>query len=254
MEAMNQPLRALIVEDEFHSRETLKGFLRTYCPEVQLVEEASSVDEAVSKISGLRPELVFMDIELQTGTGFDVLRRVSHLDFHLIFTTAFEHYAIKAIKFSSIDYLLKPIDMEELQAAVQKASQLRAMESRQTLLENLLNNLKTPHPENHKISLSTAEGVEFIPTREIFFCEANGSYTDFHLQDGRKLVVSKNLKEYENILQNHRFMRVHNSFLINLQEVKKYVRTDGGYIVMNNDKVVSISQSKRDEFLKNMGF
>ena len=108
--------------------------------------------------------------------------------------------------------------------------------------------------DQHKICLSTAEGVEFIPAKEILFCEANGSYTDFHLNDGRKLVVSKNLKEYENMLQHHRFMRVHNSFLINLQEVKKFVRSDGGYIVMNNDKIVSISQTKRDEFLKNMGF
>lgn len=251
---MNNPLKAIIVEDEFHSRETLKGFLREYCPEVQLIEEAGSVEDAVLKISGLRPELVFMDIELQTGTGFDVLTRLSHLDFHLIFTTAFEHYAIKAIKFSSIDYLLKPIDKEELQAAVVKAQQLREMENRQKLLENLLSNLKSPAPENHKISLSTAEGVEFIPTRDILFCEASGAYTQFILTDGRKLLVSKNLKEYENILQNLAFMRVHNSFLINLDEVKKYVRSEGGYIVMNNDKQVSISPSKKEEFLRRMGY
>lgn len=251
---MTNLLKALIVEDEFHSRETLKGFLREYCPEVELMEEAANVEDAVFKISSLRPELVFMDIELQTGTGFDVLHRVSHLDFHLIFTTAFEHYAIKAIKFSSIDYLLKPIDREELQAAVQKALQLREMVDRQKMLENLLTNLRTPAPENHKISLSTAEGVEFIPTKEILFCEANGAYTQFNLSDGRKLLVSKNLKEYENILQNLPFMRVHNSFLINLEEVKKYVRSEGGYIVMNNDKQVSISPTKRDEFLRRMGF
>ncbi|WP_296705720.1 LytTR family DNA-binding domain-containing protein [Algoriphagus sp.] len=251
---MKTQLKAIIVEDEFHSRETLKGFLREYCPEVLLLEEASSVEDAVIKISGLRPELVFMDIELQTGTGFDVLQRVSHLDFHLIFTTAFEHYAIKAIKFSSIDYLLKPIDMEELQAAVQKALQLSENENRQKLLENLLNNFKSHSSENHKISLSSSEGVEFIPSKEILFCEANGAYTHFHLQDGRKLLVSKNLKEYENILQGHSFMRVHNSFLINLEEVKKYVRSEGGYIVMNNNKQVSISPSKKDEFLKRMGF
>jgi len=251
---MNHPLKAIIVEDEFHSRETLKGFLREYCPEVQLVDEASSVEDAVHKISSMRPELVFLDIELQTGTGFDVLQRVSHLDFHLIFTTAFEHYAIKAIKFSSIDYLLKPIDIEELQVAVGKALQLRVQENRQKLVENLLANLQSPASENHKISLSTAEGVEFVPTREILFCEANGAYTQFNLTDGKKLLVSKNLKEYENILQSHRFMRVHNSFLINLDEVKKYIRSEGGYIVMNNDKQVSLSPTKREDFLKRMGY
>lgn len=251
---MNQPLKAIIVEDEFHSRETLKGFLREYCPEVQLIEEASQVEEAVGKISSLRPELVFLDIELQTGTGFDVLQRVSHLDFHLIFTTAFEHYAIKAIKFSSIDYLLKPIDREELQAAVQKAGHIRAEENRQKMFENLLNNLQNPTPEHHKIPLSTSDGVEFIPSKDILFCEASGAYTQFHLVDGRKLLVSKNLKEYENILPSSSFMRVHNSFLINLDEVKKYVRSEGGYILMNNDKIVSISGSKREEFLKRMGY
>ncbi len=249
---MNPTLNALIVEDEFHSRETLKGFLRAYCPEVMLLDEASSVEDAVLKITSLRPDLVFMDIVLQTGTGFDVLQRVSHLDFHLIFTTAFEHYAIKAIKFSSIDYLLKPIDREELSSAVQRALQLKDGENRQKIFENLLSNLNSPHPDLQRISLSTAEGVEFIPIKEISYCEANGAYTQFVLKDGRKLLVSKNLKEYENILQHRSFMRVHNSFLINLDEVKKFVRSEGGYILMRNDKQVSISPSKREEFLKRM--
>ena len=251
---MTPKLNAIIVEDEFHSRETLKSFLEEYCPEVTVQDTATSVTEAVEKITQLRPDLVFMDIELQTGTGFDVLQKVRHLDFHLIFTTAFEHYAIKAIKFSSIDYLLKPIDLEELIAAVQKVKHLIASENRQNLLENLLSNMQTGSSENRKICLSTAEGIEFIPTREILLCEANGSYTDFHLSDRRKLVVSKNLKEYENMLQDANFMRVHNSFLINLGEVKKFVRAEGGYIVMNNDKQVSISPVKREEFLKRMGF
>ncbi|WP_111669483.1 LytR/AlgR family response regulator transcription factor [Algoriphagus litoralis] len=247
-------LNAIIVEDEFHSRETLKSFLKEYCPEVAVVDTAATVTEAVEKISQLHPDLVFMDIELQTGTGFDVLQKVRHLDFHLIFTTAFEHYAIKAIKFSSIDYLLKPIDLDELILAVQKAKNLIASENHQHLLENLLSNMQSGSLENRKICLSTAEGVEFIPTKEILFCEANGSYTDFHLSDRRKLVVSKNLKEYENMLQDANFMRVHNSFLINLGEVKKYIRAEGGYIVMNNDRQVSISPGKREEFLKRMGF
>ena len=166
---MAPKLNAIIVEDEFHSRETLKSFLADYCPEVAVKDTAATVTEAVEKISQLRPDLVFMDIELQTGTGFDVLSKVRHLDFHLIFTTAFEHYAIKAIKFSSIDYLLKPIDLDELILAVQKAKNLIASENRQNLLENLLSNIQSGTSENRKICLSTAEGVEFIPTREILF-------------------------------------------------------------------------------------
>ena len=213
---MNAKLSVIIVEDEFHSRETLKSFLKEYCPDVDVKDTAATVDEAIEKITHFRPDLVFMDIELQTGTGFDVLQKVRHLEFHLIFTTAFEHYAIKAIKFSSIDYLLKPIDLEELIVSVQKAKKLIESESRQNLLENLLSNMQSSSSENRKICLSTSEGVEFIPTKDILFCEANGSYTDFHLSDRRKLVVSKNLKEYENMLNDSNFMRVHNSFLINL--------------------------------------
>lgn len=248
-----KPLQVIIVEDEFHSRETLKTFLEEYCPEVEVLDTASNVEEAITKISNYQPNLVFMDIELQTGTGFDVIQKIKHLNFHLIFTTAFEHYAIKAIKFSSIDYLLKPIDLEELLEAVQKAKSLVQEESRQHLLENLLSNFQTPTLENRKICLATSEGIEFIPTNQISYCEANGSYTDFHLTDGRKLVVSKNLKEYENLLGEMNFMRVHNSFLINLGEVKKFVKSEGGYIVMNNDRQVSISNSKRDAFMKRMG-
>ncbi|PZV83162.1 LytTR family two component transcriptional regulator [Algoriphagus aquaeductus] len=246
-------LRVIIVEDEYHSRETLKGFLETYCPETEILDTASQVAEAVQKITHHRPDLVFMDIELQTGTGFEVLQQVTDLDFHLIFTTAFEHYAIQAIKFSSIDYLLKPIDLDELIAAVAKAKKRVQSQSRQSLLENLLQNMLGGSSEFKKICLSTAEGIEFIPTREILYCEANGSYTDFHLVDKRKLVVSKNLKEYENLLGDFNFMRVHNSFLINLGEVKKYVRSEGGYIVMNNEKQVAISGTKKEEFLRRMG-
>ncbi len=246
-------LSTIIVEDEFHSREMLKSFLREYCPEVEVKEEAKNVEEAVQKISTMKPELVFMDIELQSGTGFDVLKSLENLDFHLIFTTAFEHYAIKAIKFSSLDYLLKPIDVEELQNAVKKAVDASSDNSQQDLLQNLMSNLSGPTNANKKISLATAEGVEFVPIDQIFYCEANGSYTNFHLTDNRKLVVSKNLKEYENMLADAKFMRVHNSFLINLQEVKRFVKSEGGYIVMNNDAQISISNSKREEFLRQMG-
>lgn len=246
-------ITAVIVEDEVHSRETLKSFLKEFCPEVELLDMATNVEEGIQKISQLRPQLVFLDIELQTGTGFDVLQKVNHLDFHLIFTTAFEHYAIKAIKFSSIDYLLKPIDIDELVMAVQKALKQAEQESRQNLFENLLINLGSGSKEAKKICLATSEGIEFIPTDQISHCEANGSYTDFFLTDGRKMMVSKNLKEYENMLSDMNFMRVHNSYLINLSEVKKFVKSEGGYIVMNGDQQVSISNSRREEFLKRMG-
>ena len=246
-------LRAVIVEDEMHSRESLKNLLRDFCPKVEVCGAAGSIEEAVPLILSVQPSLLFLDIELQNGTGFDLLRRLPDMDFDVVFTTAFEQYAIQAIKFSSLDYLLKPIDIDELQEAVAKALQKQNKDQNKTQLEVLLANLESqrPGPQN-RICLATAEGLEFLQLEDILYCEANGSYTNFHLRDGRKIVVSKNLKEYENLLEGHPFMRVHNSFLINLGEVQRFVRSEGGYILMKNNAQISISPKKRDEFLQRM--
>lgn len=245
-------LKAIIVEDEKHSRETLKNLLEEFCVDVQVIETAASVDEAVTKITALHPDVVFLDIELQTGTGFDVLSQLRSINFEVIFTTAFEQYAIKAVKFSSLDYLLKPIDLEELQTSIEKAKKKKNQEVYKKQLETLMLNLKQQHPKLNKICLSTTDGFEFINTADIIYCKAEGSYTTFILNNNSKLLVSKHLKEYESLLLEQQFMRVHNSFLINLNEVKKFVKSDGGYIIMNNNDTVSISRSKKDEFLELM--
>ncbi len=242
-------LRAVIVEDEKHSRETLKSLLIEFCVDIEVVAMASSVDEAVSMIKSLKPDVVFLDIELQTGTGFDVLDQVFLLNFEVIFTTAFEQYAIKAVKFSSLDYLLKPIDLEELQKAIGKARIKKNQEVYKKQLETLMLNLKQQKPKLNKICLATSDGFEFINVNDIIYCKAEGSYTAFILKKSEKLLVSKHLKEYENLLLEQDFMRVHNSFLINLKEVKKYIKSDGGYIIMNNNDTVSISRSKKDDFI-----
>ena len=245
-------LRAIIVEDEKHSRETLKSLLEEFCVGVKVIAMAGSVDEAVEIIKAEKPDLLFLDIELQTGTGFDVLEKVAHLNFEVIFTTAFEQYAIKAVKFSSLDYLLKPIDIEELQSAIQKAQTKKNQEVYKKQLETLMLNLKQQKPKLNKICLATAEGFEFINVNDIIYCKAEGSYTTFILKNSEELLVSKHLKAYEDLLLEQGFMRVHNSFLINLKEVKKYVKSDGGYIVMNNNDTVSISRSKKDGFINIM--
>ncbi|MCF6130269.1 LytTR family DNA-binding domain-containing protein [Flavobacterium sp. AS60] len=245
-------LKAIIVEDEKHSRETLKNLLEEFCVDVKVIETAANVDEAVTKIAALHPDVVFLDIELQTGTGFDVLSQLRDINFEVIFTTAFEQYAIKAVKFSSLDYLLKPIDLEELQKSIEKAKKKKNQDVYKKQLETLMLNLKQQHPKLNKICLSTADGFEFINTADILYCKAEGSYTTFILNNNSKLLVSKHLKEYESLLLEQQFMRVHNSFLINLNEVKKFVKSDGGYIIMNNNDVVSISRSKKDEFLELM--
>jgi two-component system LytT family response regulator len=245
-------LNAIIVEDEKHSRETLKNLLEEFCVDVKVIETAASVEEAVTKISSLKPDVVFLDIELQTGTGFDVLSQLRDINFEVIFTTAFEQYAIKAVKFSSLDYLLKPIDLEELQNTIEKAKKKKNQDIYKKQLETLMLNLKQQQPKLNKICLSTADGFEFINTTDILYCKAEGSYTTFILNNNSKLLVSKHLKEYESLLLEQQFMRVHNSFLINLKEVKKFVKSDGGYIIMNNNDTVSISRSKKDDFLELM--
>lgn len=242
-------LKAIIVEDEKHSRETLRNLLEEFCVDVKVIETAANVDEAVTKITALHPDVVFLDIELQTGTGFDVLSQLRNISFEVIFTTAFEQYAIKAVKFSSLDYLLKPIDLEELQNSIEKAKKKKNQDVYKKQLETLMLNLKQQHPKLNKICLSTADGFEFINTADILYCKAEGSYTAFILNNNSKLLVSKHLKEYESLLVEQQFMRVHNSYLINLNEVKKFVKSDGGYIIMNNNDLVNISRAKKDDFL-----
>tara|TARA_R110002051_G_scaffold325854_1_gene432240 strand:+ start:9687 stop:10439 length:753 start_codon:yes stop_codon:yes gene_type:complete len=245
-------LKAVIVEDEKHSRETIKNLLEEYCDNVSVIATAGSVEEAVDVLTLYKPDVVFLDIELQSGTGFDVLMKVKALNFEVIFTTAFEQYAIKAIKFSSLDYLLKPIDLEELQQAVEKARSKKNKETYKQQIDTLMLNLNQETPKEKKICLATTVEMEFIATGDIIFCKADGSYTSFILKNNDSLLVSKHLKEYENLLSDQQFMRVHNSYLINLKEVKKYVKSDGGYIIMSNNMHVSLSPKKKDEFMELM--
>ena len=245
-------LKVVIVEDEKHSRETLKTLLEEFCQDVKVIAMASSVPEAVKVLSIFSPDVVFLDIELQSVEGFEVLNQIEHPDFEVIFTTAFEKYAIKAIKFSSLDYLLKPIDLEELKQAVDKARSRMDTSINRQQIETLMLNLGQGPQKQEKICLATTSGMEFILIKEIILCKADGSYTSFTLKDGNTLLVSKHLKEYENLLADHKFMRVHNSYLINLKEVKKYIKSDGGYIIMSNDMHVSISPRKIDDLLESM--
>lgn len=245
-------LKAIIVEDEKNSRESLKNLLEEFCVGIEVIGMAGSVAEAVTIISASQPDVVFMDIELQSGTGFEVLNLLPQLNFEVIFTTAFEQYAIKAVKFSSLDYLLKPIDLEELQKAVEKAKKSKNQVVYKKQLETLMLNLKQQQPKLNKICLATSDGFEFANVNEILYCKAEGSYTQFVFNDSKNILVSKHLKEFENLLLEQDFMRIHNSFLINLKEVKKYVKSDGGYIIMNNGDTVSISRSKKEDFIEIM--
>lgn len=245
-------LKAIIIEDEKHSRETLKSMLEEFCKDVKVIAMASSVEEGVKVLSIYSPDVVFLDIELKSGVGFDVLNQIKDPDFEVIFTTAFEQYAIKAIKFSSLDYLLKPIDLDELQEAVKKARTRRDTNVYREQLDTLMQNISKGDIRPEKICLATTLGMEFIAIDDIVTCKADGSYTCFTLRDGSTHMVSKHLKEYENLLAEHQFMRVHNSYVINLRELKKYMKADGGYLIMSNDMQVNISSRRKDELIEAM--
>lgn len=246
-------LKAVIVDDEIRSREFLRSLVEEFCSDINVAGLAASVDEAVKVIRSQKPDLVFLDIELQTGTGFDVLQQFNEPGFHVIFTTAYDHYAIKAIKFSAVDYLLKPIDVEELEKAVDKAKEKAENKTGKQAVEMLLQNLRKPQSSDFSITLATSEGLEFVPLQNIIRLEASGPYTHFFLKEGKKIMVSKNLKEYETMLGDHQFFRVHNSHIINIKEVKRMIKTDGGYAVMNDDSMIAISPKKKDEFMVQIG-
>ncbi|MBK8449046.1 MAG: response regulator transcription factor [Saprospiraceae bacterium] len=241
-------ITAIIVEDERLSAELLQNMLKDHCPEVTILCIANEVKEAIQLIAEKKPDLIFLDIEMQTGTGFDVLQGVKNIPLKIIFTTAYDHYALKAIKFSAIDYLLKPIDILELKEAVQKVITDKISKS-ENKLDWLLKNLASQKNDDYSISLSTLDGIEFVPIVNIIRLEANGPYTHFYLKNNQKLMISKNLKEYEMMLTDYGFFRIHNSHLINLKEVKKIIKTDGGSAVMSDDSHVSISPRKNDEFM-----
>jgi two-component system LytT family response regulator len=245
-------LQAIIVDDEARGRDTLRRLLEEFCAEsVQVVAAADSVDAAAAAI-GAHPglDLLFLDIEMNRETGFDLLRRFREIPFEVIFTTAHEGYALRAIKACAIDFLLKPIDIEELRAAVGKVEDKKSKASFQGRFETFLHNLQhTTRKDKQQIAVATTEGLLFLNVADILRCQADGAYTSFHLKNGSKVFVSKNLKEYEGLLAEHDFFRVHHSFLINMNEIRKYVRGEGGYVIMTDDFMVDVSKRRKDAFL-----
>jgi two-component system LytT family response regulator len=245
-------LNCIIVDDELKSRESLKILIEDFCEGVNVKDLCQNVSEAIQAIEVHKPDVVFLDIQLQRETGFDLLSQLKNVEFEVIFTTAFSEYAIKAFKYSAIDYLLKPIDIEELKLSLKKVEK-RKGEVVSERLHQLLLNLKAGTSENYKLALPTADGLVFVKVSEILYCEASSNYTEIVLTDNRKYIVSRTLKEYEDMLAEQNFYRIHHSYLINLNEIKKYVRGEGGYVIMNNDKSLDVSKRKKEGFLSRIG-
>lgn len=244
-------LRVVIIDDEPDAVKFIQGIISEYCPDLELAGIANSARDGIYIINQTHPDLVFLDVQMPHGSGFDLLSSFPEKSFDVIFITAYNHYAIQAIKFSAVDYILKPVNISELIEAVNKVKQKRAsLEYRNLNYGNLLENLKAPLPS--KLAIPTADGIEYLNTAEIIRIEADRSYSWFYLTDKRKYLVSRNLKEYQELLQDMNFFRPHNSHLINMIFVKKFIRHEGGYIEMTDGSNVPISRGKRDLFLLQM--
>ncbi len=243
-------IKALIIDDEQNSLKLLSNLLSEFCPEVEVIGFATSVDEAYQAIKKNTPDVIFLDIEMQRESGFNLLTKFNEIPFDIIFTTAFEHYALKAIKFSALDYLLKPIDIEELKLAVSKVEANNRQEKLNKRFESFLHNLNNPKPDQFQIALPSSEGLNIIQIQDIIYLRSDRQYTNFQIRSGEKIITSKNIGEYEELLLEHNFFRVHNSAIVNLNEVKKYIRGDGGVAVMSNGEQIDVAKRKKEQFLK----
>ena len=240
-------LNAIIIDDEENNRENLRLALEQHCPEVSAIGEAESVMTAIDKITELNPDLVFLDIAMPIGDGFQLLESLPKIDFDVIFVTAYDHYAIKAIRFSAIDYLLKPIDALELKQAVGRVLHKRDKKQKTKNLDMFLSNLRQ---KEKKIALPQLDHVEFVPVADIIRCQGDKNYTYFFLKDGRKILVSRTLKEYVELLEDSDFYRVHQSHLVNLNFVQKYGKRDGGFVIMNDNHQIPVARNRKEALLR----
>ncbi len=241
-------LRAIIIDDEVHCAETLEWQLTNFCPSVKLIGVFSSPIEGLAAIKDQAPDLVFLDIEMPKMNGFQLLRSLEKVDFGVIFTTAFDQFAVQAFKVSAVDYLVKPIDDDQLKLSVEKAEKRNpenAMVSVDFLLEQIQENKLS-----NRIFLPTLNGLEFFDKQLVIRCESDSNYTTVFFEKNDKMVISKTLKEFEDLLPERHFFRVHHSHIINLLYVQKYVRGEGGHLVMKNGNIVPVSRAKKQLLLE----
>ncbi|MEP7375855.1 MAG: LytTR family DNA-binding domain-containing protein [Chitinophagaceae bacterium] len=243
-------IKAIIIDDEVHCLDTLSILLNDYCPQVEVMQRCGSAKDGLVAIEKHQPVLVFLDIEMPIMNGFELLEMFPELPFFVIFTTSYDQYAIKAIRFSALDYLLKPIDPKELVTAIHKIQiqkQLPSAEQFQMLMSQI-NHKETGF---HKIAVPTSEGFELIPADQVISCEADDNYTYLFLKNKNKITACRTLKEMEEQLQDFNFfVRVHHSYMVNLNEVTKYIRGEGGYLIMSDGSTINVSRSRKESLLK----
>jgi two-component system, LytTR family, response regulator len=241
-------MKAIIVDDELYCTQVLSALLKKHCPGVEIIAELTDPQQAVGFIAENPPDLLFLDIEMPRLNGFDLLERCKPIRFQVIFTTAYNQYALRAIKISALDYLLKPIDAEELVEAVGKAKAL-AQEPAWEQFELMENTRRAGDTAPRQIALSTLEGLTFVKVEDILYCKSEGSYTNLYFTAGEVMLLSKSIKEVGELLTACGFLRVHHSYLINLNHIKRYIRGEGGEVIMKNGDNIPVSRSKKATFL-----
>jgi len=242
-------IKAVIIDDEAESRNAVSNILLNYCKDIEILGEADDVASGIVLIKKKKPEVVFLDIQMPDGTGFKLLENFSAINFHVVFITAYDQYAIKAIKFSALDYILKPIDPQQLINAVEKVKKIAPDKIQSP--ERIINLLKNKRNIS-KIALPTLNGYRFVNIKDIIRCESDNNYTNFYLQTTEQLIVTRTLKEYEIMLKEDSFVRVHQSHLVNLDFVEQYIKGDGGTVIMSDGSEVEISRRKKETFLNSM--
>lgn len=244
-------INAVVIDDEHYASRALLTLLQKHCPDVTVTAVCNNAREAVRLIRDTRPQLVFLDIEMPYLNGFEVLEMLAPVSFDCIFTTSYDQYAIKAIRFSALDYLLKPVDPEELKSAVGRVTGKQS-NSLQQQMELLLSRFQQPQTLMNRIALPTLEGLQIVPVDSILYCTSQSNYTIFTLTGNQKLTISRTLKEVAEMLEEHQFLRVHHSYLVNLHEVRKYNRGEGGSLLMSDGAAIDVSRSRKEELLRKL--
>ncbi|WP_293300939.1 LytTR family DNA-binding domain-containing protein [Pedobacter sp. UBA4863] len=239
-------MKAILIDDEISNLENIRILLEKHCPQVDIVATAQNVADAVNAIEKHLPDLIFLDIQMGEQTGFDVLKALPQRNFEVIFVTAYDHYGIQAVKFAALDYLLKPVDIDELKTAINKAEQKLAAQTQTAQIDFLLQQIKTPQPTVSKIALPMQSEIRYIALSEIMRCEADNTYTFFFLTNNEKLLVSKSLKEYADLLKPNGFLRTHQSHLVNPKFVKSWLKEDGGVLLLNSGEKIPVSKPNKE--------
>lgn len=242
-------IKAIIVDDELSSLQNLQQKLAEFCPSINVIATAQKPEEAVLLINHHKPDVIFLDIEMPKMSGFRMLEEFKEPVFEIIFTTAYNHYAVEAIRIAAFDYLLKPIAIKDLQQAVDRLNKILNPQTKERIdvLKSSMNDNKT---QEDKIAISTTEGLEFIPIKNILHIESSSNYSKIFFHDNRTLMVTKLLKDFEDMLVPYHFYRVHNSHLINLNYIQKYLRGNGGRVIMQDGTEIEVARRKKEEFLK----